>query len=542
MGMSGNSNWHGTTIVLIRKGNDVVVASDGQVSMGNTVIKKTANKVRKIEKRNVIAGFAGSTADALTLFERLESKLEKHAGNLTRAAVELAKDWRTDKYLRRLEALMAVADKEKSFIISGTGDVLEPEGNVIGIGSGGNYALASAKVLMDTDLSAEDIAKKAIKVASEICVFTNDNIKIEKKEILNSLSPREIVSELDRFVVGQNKAKRAVAIALRNRWRRQALTGEMKDEVLPKNILMMGPTGVGKTEISRRLSKLAEAPFVKVEATRFTEVGYVGRDVEQIIRDLLEIAIAIEKEKMRKEVYTKAQQAAEEKVLDALVGKKASLATRESFRKRLRNGDLDDNEIEIAVSDGGSNNTSFEIPGMPGANVGMINIGEMLGKSMGNKEKKKKMTVKESHEILINDESDKLIEQDKIIKSAKNSTEDNGIVFLDEIDKISARTDRVGGDVSREGVQRDLLPLIEGTTVNTKYGPIKTDHILFIASGAFHLSKPSDLLPELQGRLPIRVELNALTKDDFIKILNEPENSLIKQYVALLKTEKVESD
>jgi len=366
-----------------------------------------------------------------------------------------------------------------------------------------------------------------------------DSNKDENNSYISSLSPREIVSELDRFVVGQNKAKRAVAIALRNRWRRQALKGDMKDEVLPKNILMIGPTGVGKTEISRRLSKLAEAPFVKVEATRFTEVGYVGRDVEQIVRDLLEIAIAMEKVKKRKEVYAQAQNQAEEKVLDAIVGNKASVATRESFRKRLRNGDLDDNEIEIAVSEA-NNMPSFEIPGMPGANVGMINIGEMLGKNMGNKPKKKKMTVKESHEILINEESDKLIEQDKIIKSAKNSTENNGIVFLDEIDKISARTDRVGGDVSREGVQRDLLPLIEGTTVSTKYGPIKTDHILFIASGAFQLAKPSDLLPELQGRLPIRVELDALTSDDFKKILREPDNSLIKQYKALLKTENVD--
>ncbi len=361
----------------------------------------------------------------------------------------------------------------------------------------------------------------------------------EEASLVSSLSPREIVSELDRFVVGQNKAKKAVAVALRNRWRRQALKGEMKNEVLPKNILMIGPTGVGKTEISRRLSKLAEAPFVKVEATRFTEVGYVGRDVEQIVRDLIEIAIAMEKVKKRKEVFTKAQKLAEERVLNTLVGEKASIATKESFRKRLRNGDLDNNEIEINVNEGNSMPT-FEIPGMPGANVGMINIGEMLGKSMGTKSKKKKMTVKESHEILINEESDKLIEQDKIIKSAKNSTENNGIVFLDEIDKISARGDRIGGDVSREGVQRDLLPLIEGTTVSTKYGPIKTDHILFIASGAFQLAKPSDLLPELQGRLPIRVELEALTSNDFKKILKEPDNSLIKQYIALLKTENVE--
>ena len=363
--------------------------------------------------------------------------------------------------------------------------------------------------------------------------------KAEKETMLNSLSPREIVSELDRFVVGQNKAKRAVAIALRNRWRRQALKGEMKDEVLPKNILMIGPTGVGKTEISRRLSKLAEAPFVKVEATRFTEVGYVGRDVEQIVRDLLEIAIAMEKVKKRKEVLAQSQKLAEERVLDALVGDKASIATRESFRKRLRSGDLDNNEIEIAISES-NQMPQFEIPGMPGANIGMINISDMLGKSMGNKPKKKKMNVKESHEILINEESDKLIEQDKIIKDAKNSTENNGIVFLDEIDKISARTDRVGGDVSREGVQRDLLPLIEGTTVSTKYGTIKTDHILFIASGAFQLAKPSDLLPELQGRLPIRVELDALNSNDFKRILKEPDNSLIKQYKALLKTENVD--
>jgi ATP-dependent HslUV protease ATP-binding subunit HslU len=314
----------------------------------------------------------------------------------------------------------------------------------------------------------------------------------------------------------------------------------MRDEVLPKNSLMIGPTGVGKTEISRRLSKLAQAPFIKVEATRFTEVGYVGKDVEQIIRDLIEIAIAIEREKKRKEVKAKAELKAEEKVLDALVGGKASIATKESFRKRLRNGDLDENEIEIEVEDASSGLQSFEIPGMPGGNVGMVNLGDILGKSMGNKkDKKRKMSVKESHEILIAQESDKMIEEDKIIKEAKKATEENGIVFLDEIDKVSARSDRVGGDVSREGVQRDLLPLIEGTTVSTKHGPIKTDHILFVASGAFQLAKPSDLLPELQGRLPIRVELNALNEDDFKRILKEPDNSLIKQYKELLKTENV---
>ena len=372
---------------------------------------------------------------------------------------------------------------------------------------------------------------------------TNLNIiKTAKKDSskVSALSPREIVSELDRYVIGQTEAKKAVAVALRNRWRRQALSDEMRDEVLPKNILMIGPTGVGKTEISRRLSKLAEAPFIKVEATRFTEVGYVGRDVEQIIRDLIEIAIAMEKERKRKEVKAKAGLKAEEKVLDSLVGNKASVATRESFRKRLRSGDLDNNEIEIEVQNTASGMQSFEIPGMPGGNVGMVNLGDILGKSVGNKKgKKKKMTVKESHEILMAQESDKMIEEDKIIKEAKKATEENGIVFLDEIDKVSARSDRVGGDVSREGVQRDLLPLIEGTTVSTKHGPIKTDHILFIASGAFQLAKPSDLLPELQGRLPIRVELNALKEEDFIRILKEPDNSLIKQYKELLKTENV---
>tara|TARA_Y100001970_G_scaffold127754_1_gene157837 strand:- start:1037 stop:2413 length:1377 start_codon:yes stop_codon:yes gene_type:complete len=373
---------------------------------------------------------------------------------------------------------------------------------------------------------------------------TNLNLvknKAKENSKVSALSPREIVSELDRYVIGQKEAKKAVAVALRNRWRRQALSDEMRDEVLPKNILMIGPTGVGKTEISRRLSKLAEAPFIKVEATRFTEVGYVGRDVEQIVRDLIEIAIAMEREKKRKEVKAKAELKAEDKVLDALVGSKASVATKESFRKRLRNGDLDNNEIEIEVQDKSSGFQSFEIPGMPGGNVGMVNIGDILGKSIGNKKgKKKKMTVKESHDILVAQESDKMIEEDKIIKEAKKATEENGIVFLDEIDKVSARSDRVGGDVSREGVQRDLLPLIEGTTVSTKHGPIKTDHILFIASGAFQLAKPSDLLPELQGRLPIRVELNALNEDDFKRILKEPDNSLIKQYKELLKTENVE--
>jgi ATP-dependent HslUV protease ATP-binding subunit HslU len=356
---------------------------------------------------------------------------------------------------------------------------------------------------------------------------------------MTTFSPREIVSELDRYIIGQKDAKRAVAIALRNRWRRQQLEGQMREEVMPKNILMIGPTGVGKTEISRRLAKLAGAPFIKVEATKFTEVGYVGRDVEQIIRDLVEVAIGLVRERKREEVKAKAHMNAEERVLDALVGKTASPATRDSFRKKLRDGLIDDKEIEVEVADSGSGMPNFELPGMPGANIGVLNLSDMLGKAMGGRTKTVKTTVKESYSVLINEESDKLLDQEQITQEAMRSAEDDGIVFLDEIDKIAARDGGVGAGVSREGVQRDLLPLVEGTTVATKYGPIKTDHILFIASGAFHVSKPSDLLPELQGRLPIRVELSALSRDDMRRILTEPEASLLKQYIALMATEEV---
>ncbi|AJY45342.1 ATP-dependent protease ATPase subunit HslU [Martelella endophytica] len=359
---------------------------------------------------------------------------------------------------------------------------------------------------------------------------------------MTNFSPREIVSELDRHIIGQHDAKRAVAIALRNRWRRQQLPDDLRDEVMPKNILMIGPTGVGKTEISRRLAKLAGAPFIKVEATKFTEVGYVGRDVEQIIRDLVEIGLVLVREKKRQEVQAKAHANAEERVLDALVGKTASPATRDSFRKKLRSGELDDKEIDIEINDNSSGMPGLEIPGMPGANIGVLNLSEMFGKGMGQKTKKVRTTVKASYEDLIRDESDKLLDDEVIQREAVRLVQEDGIVFLDEIDKIAAGDGRMGAGVSREGVQRDLLPLVEGTTVATKYGPIKTDHILFIASGAFHVSKPSDLLPELQGRLPIRVELQALTKEDFRRILTETEASLIRQYKALLNTEEVSLD
>ena len=351
-------------------------------------------------------------------------------------------------------------------------------------------------------------------------------------------SPREIVSELDRFIIGQSNAKKSVAIALRNRWRRKQLTGAIKDEIIPKNILMIGPTGCGKTEISRRLAKLADAPFVKVEATKFTEVGYVGRDVEQIIRDLLEISISKTKIKMGAAVRAQAEKNAEEKVLDALVGENSSADTRDKFRQRLRAGELNDKEIEIKVS-AGSGFPSMDIPGMPGSQVGMINLGDMLGKSFSAPKKIKKMSVKDSYQFLMTEETEKLLDQDKIIKKSIDEVEQNGIVFIDEIDKITSRSERGGADVSREGVQRDLLPLIEGTTVSTKHGTVKTDYILFIASGAFHLSKPSDMLPELQGRLPIRVELDSLQESDLKRILSETENSLIKQYTALIGTEKI---
>ncbi|HBB82415.1 MAG TPA: ATP-dependent protease ATPase subunit HslU [Sulfitobacter sp.] len=356
---------------------------------------------------------------------------------------------------------------------------------------------------------------------------------------MTDLTPREIVSELDRYIIGQNDAKRAVAVALRNRWRRKQLSDDLRDEVYPKNILMIGPTGVGKTEISRRLAKLARAPFIKIEATKFTEVGYVGRDVEQIIRDLLDSSIAMTREFMREDVKTKAEQAAEERVIDAIAGTDARDGTREMFRKKLRSGELDDTMIELEVADTSSPFPMMDIPGQPGGGAGMMNLGDLFGKAMGGRTTKKRLAVADSYEVLLGEEADKLLDDEAVNRAAIEAVEQNGIVFLDEIDKVCARSDARGGDVSREGVQRDLLPLIEGTVVSTKHGPVKTDHILFIASGAFHIAKPSDLLPELQGRLPIRVELRALTEEDFVRILTETDNALTRQYTALMETEQL---
>jgi ATP-dependent HslUV protease ATP-binding subunit HslU len=483
----------GTTILAVRRGAGVVMAGDGQVSLGDTVVKGNAKKVRRVYHDKVIAGFAGGTADAFTLFERFEGQLEKHHGNLTRAAVELAKDWRTDRALRRLEALLLVADATSLLMISWR----------------------------------------------------------PARPDMSYMTPREIVHELDKHIVGQDAAKRAVAIALRDRWRRGQVDAEMRHEITPKNILMIGPTGVGKTEIARRLARLANAPFIKVEATKFTEVGYVGRDVESIIRDLADAAIKMSRERAMDGVRVQAEDAAEERILDVLLrpartdGSEPGSAeagdqgsTRQKFRKMLREGKLDDKQIEIEVSAAA---VGVEIMAPPGMEEMTSQLQGMFQNLSGGRTRMKKMSIKDAFRVLSEEEAGKLINEEDTKSNALEDVEQNGIVFLDEIDKVTRRseTSGTGADVSREGVQRDLLPLVEGCTVSTKYGMVKTDHILFIASGAFHMAKPSDLVPELQGRLPIRVELAALSVEDFTRILTEPDASLTEQYVALIATEGV---
>lgn len=543
-----------TTIVSVRRNGHVVIAGDGQATLGNTVMKGNVKKVRRLYNDKVIAGFAGGTADAFTLFELFERKLEMHQGHLVKAAVELAKDWRTDRMLRKLEALLAVADETASLIITGNGDVVQPENDLIAIGSGGPYAQAAARALLEnTELSAREIAEKALDIAGDICIYTNHFHTIEELSYkaqgspMSEMTPREIVSELDKHIIGQDNAKRSVAIALRNRWRRMQLNEELRHEVTPKNILMIGPTGVGKTEIARRLAKLANAPFIKVEATKFTEVGYVGKEVDSIIRDLTDAAVkmvrvqAIEKNRYR------AEELAEERILDVLIPpaknnwgqteqQQEPSAARQAFRKKLREGQLDDKEIEIDLA---AAPMGVEIMAPPGMEEMTSQLQSMFQNLGGQKQKARKLKIKDAMKLLIEEEAAKLVNPEELKQDAIDAVEQHGIVFIDEIDKICKRGESSGPDVSREGVQRDLLPLVEGCTVSTKHGMVKTDHILFIASGAFQIAKPSDLIPELQGRLPIRVELQALTTSDFERILTEPNASITVQYKALMATEGV---
>ena len=593
--MSEKRNIRSTTIVAVQKDGRVAMAGDGQVSMGNSVVKGNARKVRTIYDGRIAVGFAGATADAFTLFERFEARIKEYSGDLMRSAVELAKEWRTDRMLRRLEAMLLVADKTRVLLISGTGDVLEPEHGVMAIGSGGNYALAAGRALLEhTDLSAREIAEQALTIAGDICVFTNAHITVEETLVkleegkLESLTPVQIVAALDKYIIGQEKAKKAVAIALRNRIRRQKLPEDLQEEIAPKNIIMIGPTGVGKTEIARRLARLTGAPFVKVEATKYTEVGYVGRDVESMVRDLMSTALAMVKDELREEVREKAEQRTEELLLDALlpgigerdgngerggigfsadkpvpqdgtvqetgagsagVGNSAvggsggsggvSMHTRERFRTMLRDGKLEDREIEINISR--PNNPAIEI--FSGSNVEELdlNLGS-LGNIFGGKKKKRRMNIRQAREYLLQEEMEKLVDTERAAELARDRIENTGIIFIDEIDKIATREGRSSGDVSREGVQRDILPIVEGSKINTKHGVVDTSHILFIAAGAFHMSKPADLIPELQGRFPLRVELEALEAEEFYRILTQPENALIKQYCALLETEGVSLD
>ena len=557
----------GTTIVAVKKDGKCAVAGDGQVTFGeNTIMKHTAKKVRRIYHDSVVTGFAGTVADAFSLLERFEAKLEKYSGSLKRAAVSLAQEWRTDKAMRQLNAMLIVADKDELLIVSGTGEVIDPDDGIAAIGSGGMFALSAAKALKEnTDLSAAEIATKAIKIASDICIYTNSNITME--EIM--FTPRETVEALDKYIVGQDEAKRAVAIALRNRYRRSCLSPEMREEITPKNIIMVGPTGVGKTEIARRLAKLVDAPLVKVEATKFTEVGYVGRDVDSIVRDLVEASIRLCKQKRYEAVETVAKAAAEQRLVELLMptaGKKVQkpfnpiqlllgsgsapeadtdkelseeekaehLNKRQQIAQQLSSGLLENELVEVEVEQQNTGSDTMLAMGID------INLNEMMGGLIPKNKKKRRVKVSEARRILTQEESEKLIDMDEVIREAIEKAEQDGIVFIDEIDKIAGNDRASGPDVSREGVQRDILPIVEGCTVNTKYGPVKTDFILFIAAGAFHVSKISDLIPELQGRFPIKVNLNPLTVEDYKRILHQPEHAITKQYEALLATDDVQ--